>query len=425
MTQPRPVQAHRPQEWPLNAAIHKISNCKLRIILLSYIVRFQLISLAFLIAFLVFSSDGREQLKCELLSRWNLPFYEFPIFHNQPDIYQSYPFHNPHDCDQFILFPCKNCRFKLITFIQIWLASDDDLYFLFHAAPLSSIPVYYSPAIPESTTRYCPSAFCSSSPEISNAHGKSEGNGDFTFPVTPDSTRRTAILEAKLMLQREQFSQSSFGSVISKFQHLIVSQWILALNHELENLLRIYFLLPYPYLNLIPGADDRPLIPHPFLSVSLHPAIQISQSELGGSGVFTESVIISDSILMSVSDSDSINIYTALLDPKFSSVAQRLLSHNTSFPFYIDTDIILMLYLIYDHFVLQNISTHSSYYLNLPYIHDESNFNLLLAPPEVVEFIGVREVEIEVESLTLRLFETFQWLKQTIFKEVRKHASSF
>lgn len=81
--------------------------------------------------------NGRKSLKRTLLERWRLPTSTFELCHRHRPLPLKCKTAKPTDPLPTgpVLQPCRQNARRLIQWYQIWLASDEDLYFLLLRAP--------------------------------------------------------------------------------------------------------------------------------------------------------------------------------------------------------------------------------------------------------------------------------------------------
>lgn len=142
-------------------------------------------------------------------------------------------------------------------------------------------------------------------------------------------------------------------------------------------------------------------------------------SSLGGSGVFVKEniTIPSQTVLMSVDEQKTINLYAALQDSEFGVVAISLLQPEILSC--IDADMILLLFIVFDRYGRRgNKPRFQQYYESVPDFSNGLAHNLMLAPPEVISFLEIPAIEDAVDSLSDNLFKSLQWCATHVFPKV-------
>lgn len=240
------------------------------------------------------------------------------------------------------------------------------------------------------------------------------------MPRLSPSSRRSAILEALQALDTLSPSPGTGAAVA-------LGLWQTALRSELQQLVSHFTTVqkaePVVVLTEYDADSDSRQMLIGTEGVHIHPGVTVAASALGGSGVVwsgTCAAANAGTVLIAVEEDAVITVHAALRDPQFGVVAVELLKGvSTAGAAALDevTDFVLMLFVLYGRYVQQR---HGAYYANLP--SDEEGHSLLLAPPEVVEFLDVPAVTQSLDESVARLFALFQTLTREMCPKVgHKH----
>lgn len=399
---------------------------------------------------------GRKEIKRQLLQENDLPLHLFPLARINTRGRLHADDSKVLEPDAAIIAdvvpPCTVAVRRFLQWMQIWLFSDEDLHFA--VVPKSGATKLLdgvesdhprisgsdgyvvhrngsSPIVaPRSqqeilTTISCCSVCCgmTTSPATTSCCQKSYENENVGF--ISYVSQRAALLEAaqKLLYCSELLGRPQLvADTVSPRKDGLL--W-----RKRDEILNTWIHCIKQYTYQFVYGEKSPLLLNPNTiaaeathsicrddQIWIHENLAVMPSSLGGSGVFVKEniTIPSQTVLMSVDEQKTINLYAALQDSEFGVVAISLLQPEILSC--IDADMILLLFIVFDRYGRRgNKPRFQQYYESVPDFSNGLAHNLMLAPPEVISFLEIPAIEDAVDSLSDNLFKSLQWCATHVF----------